>query len=53
MSGDEKLVQVLLPPDLHTRTKQHAEANDRSMASVIRMALRAYCVSPLAPGAKQ
>ena len=33
---------VRMPPDLHAAVKAAAEAEDRSMASVVRQALRQY-----------
>jgi hypothetical protein len=48
--GQAELV-VRLPVDLHAAIKERAEAEDRSMAAVIRLALRQYVRSPLPPGA--
>lgn len=50
--SDDPIVNVLLPLDLHSAAKTRAEQDDRSMASVIRSALRLYIRSPLPPGSK-
>ncbi|MFQ5796616.1 MAG: CopG family transcriptional regulator [Candidatus Bipolaricaulia bacterium] len=42
MKVSEKRTQVYFPEDLHTELKAYAEHYDRSMAEVIREAVKAY-----------
>lgn len=49
MTGQEAFVALVvrLPRDLHERLRRQAVAEERSMAAVVRRALRAYMKTPI------
>jgi hypothetical protein len=46
MDDDTVDLVVRIPADLHAAVKERAEQEDRSMAAVIRVALRRYIAQP-------